>query len=327
MSDNNVRPLRPILIAIGGDSGTGKATLTRGLTDILGSDNVLNICLDDYHVVDREGRQREGVTPLNPVANNIPLMEEHVLSLRAGTTIVKPVYNHATGTFDDPEVVLPKPIIIVRGLFPLLTERLRNAFDMRVWLEPEDDLKYHWKLQRDVAERGYMVEEVIRAIVHSQDDMRQFILPQIRHADVIVRFATPPGYFQRRREGATDDGLAVKLIQRSDLKVDIDSVLEDDDRVDDSFRVYDGYYRDKPAVVIEISGDIKSELAHRIEGRLWKLVESQKDLGQSTVGRFLENGTTSTRSHALALAEIMLATRVAVIRERLTSTRNLESVG
>ncbi|HEX8968275.1 MAG TPA: zeta toxin family protein, partial [Chloroflexota bacterium] len=68
--------VRPVMLAVGGDSGTGKTTLTRGLHDLFGADNILNICLDDYHTLDRLGRARAGLTALNPIVNNIALMEQ-----------------------------------------------------------------------------------------------------------------------------------------------------------------------------------------------------------------------------------------------------------
>ena len=36
------------------------------------------ICLDDYHSLDRQGRKREGVTALDPKAQNFDLMYEQV---------------------------------------------------------------------------------------------------------------------------------------------------------------------------------------------------------------------------------------------------------
>jgi phosphoribulokinase len=164
--------IRPVMLAVGGDSGTGKNTLTRGLHDIFGPGNILNVTLDDYHTLDRVGRAKAGLTALNPIVNNIGLIEEHIAALKNGETIRKPVYDHANGTFGEPELVEPKPIVVIRGLFPLFTPELRNAFDVSVWLDPDEQLKYHWKIQRDVAQRGYLLEEVISHIVERQSDCR-----------------------------------------------------------------------------------------------------------------------------------------------------------
>ncbi|HSQ93059.1 MAG TPA: uridine kinase, partial [Methanoregula sp.] len=69
-------------IGVAGDSGSGKTTFTQGIRDIFGSDLVSTITLDDYHRLDREGRKREGLTPLNPAANRIDLLEQHLIMLR-----------------------------------------------------------------------------------------------------------------------------------------------------------------------------------------------------------------------------------------------------
>ncbi|MEK7861248.1 MAG: phosphoribulokinase, partial [Chloroflexota bacterium] len=180
--------VRPVLVAVGGDSGTGKTTLTRGIYDIFGAENIVNICLDDYHTLDRAQRAARGVTPLDPAANDIDLMEEHLWSLRRGEAITKPVYDHHDGTFGAPEVVEPRPIVIIRGLFPLFTERLRAGFDVRVWLDPDADLRFAWKVKRDVSQRGYTVEQVVKQIEDRRPDAERHILPQKAHADLVVRF-------------------------------------------------------------------------------------------------------------------------------------------
>jgi phosphoribulokinase len=45
--------------------------------------------LDDYHKLDRTARKRLGVTALNPAANDLELMAEHVGRLQRGETIRK----------------------------------------------------------------------------------------------------------------------------------------------------------------------------------------------------------------------------------------------
>ena len=49
-------PSRPIILGIVGDSAAGKTTLTRGIAQILGEDQVTAICTDDYHRYDRQQR-------------------------------------------------------------------------------------------------------------------------------------------------------------------------------------------------------------------------------------------------------------------------------
>jgi len=47
---------RPIILGIVGDSAAGKTTLTKGVAQVLGEENVTVICTDDYHRYDRRQR-------------------------------------------------------------------------------------------------------------------------------------------------------------------------------------------------------------------------------------------------------------------------------
>ena len=63
------------------------------------------ICLDDYHSLDRFGRKTEGVTALDPKAQNFDLMYEQTKALKEGKAVQKPIYNHVSGLLDAPEEI------------------------------------------------------------------------------------------------------------------------------------------------------------------------------------------------------------------------------
>jgi phosphoribulokinase len=306
--------IRPVMLAVGGDSGTGKTTLTRGIYDIFGEQNILNICLDDYHTLDRQDRKRARITALNPAMNNVALMEHHVWALRNGESITKPVYDHATGTFGEPETVAPRPIIIIRGLFPLFTDRLRSAFDVKVWLQPDEELKYHWKVQRDVAQRGYLLEEVIRQIVERQEDFRRHIQPQQAFADRVVRFYPSPGYLRAHSSGNhRPDGshLNVQVIQRSSLpRVDLSDILG----ASPALREFTAEYQRERAVVVEIDGTVSPETAARVEARIWDHMPSHRHLRPDQIGTFLD-GVKARHSDPLALTQLLIAYRIVAARD------------
>ncbi|MFM7791669.1 MAG: phosphoribulokinase, partial [Microcystis panniformis] len=75
------KPERVVLIGVAGDSGCGKSTFLRRLTDLFGAEFMTVICLDDYHCLDRKQRKEVGVTALNPKANNFDLMYEQIKAL------------------------------------------------------------------------------------------------------------------------------------------------------------------------------------------------------------------------------------------------------
>lgn len=173
-------------IGVAGDSGSGKTTFTQGIRDIFGAGLVSTITLDDYHRLDREGRRREGLTPLNPSANRIDLLEQQLVMLRRGVPIEKPVYNHSTGTFDPPVIFRPTRILILEGLHTLLTPALRKYLDFTLFVNPARGVKYDWKLKRDMAKRGYSKEAVLGEIVKREPEYERFIAPQKEYADAVI---------------------------------------------------------------------------------------------------------------------------------------------
>jgi phosphoribulokinase len=102
-----MRGKRPIIIGIVGDSAAGKTTISRGLVQLLGPERVTHVCTDDYHKYDRRERAELGITALHPDCNYLDMMELHLERLHYGQPILKPVYDHATGTLVRPEYIQP----------------------------------------------------------------------------------------------------------------------------------------------------------------------------------------------------------------------------
>lgn len=182
---------RPLMLGVVGDSGCGKSTLVRGLHQLFGKGRVTEICLDDYHRYDRAERAERQLTALNPAANNLELMVEHLAALRRGQRILKPVYDHATGRFSSPEAVVPRPVIIVHGLFTLFNPQLADLFDLKIYLDPEEKLRLEWKIARDIQKRGYTLEEVLQQLEERRPDAAAYIQPQCAAADLVIGFRHP----------------------------------------------------------------------------------------------------------------------------------------
>lgn len=168
---------RPIILGIVGDSAAGKTTLTKGIAQVLGEENVTVICTDDYHRYDRRQRAELAITPLHPDCNYMDIMEQHLSLLRAGQPILKPIYSHKTGTFEPPQYIKPNKFVILEGLLGYFTRGSRDCHDVKVYLAPPETLRAQWKVKRDTSKRGYTEEQVLADLQKREPDSEEFIRP------------------------------------------------------------------------------------------------------------------------------------------------------
>jgi uridine kinase len=181
----------PFLLGIVGDSGSGKSTVAQGVASLIGADRVSTLELDDYHRHTRAERQELGVTALHPTVHNFPLMQEHLRLLARGRPVRNRRYDHSDGSFGPIRVVQPNEVVLVRGLLGFPTDELRSAYDLAVFLQPEPELLFRWKLRRDVKTRGYSEAEVLKHIARHLLDSKEYVLPQADRADLVVRYEIP----------------------------------------------------------------------------------------------------------------------------------------
>merc|ERR1712060_507253 len=104
-----------------------------------------------------------------------------------GVAVDKPIYNHITGELDPDEHVEPTPIVIFEGLHPMYDERVNEALDLTIYLDITDSVKFAWKAQRDMAERGASMEDVQAAIDARKPDFAAYVEPQKAKADIIIQ--------------------------------------------------------------------------------------------------------------------------------------------
>jgi phosphoribulokinase len=169
-----------------GPLGGGHGTEGGWETNTLVSDLTTVICLDDYHLNDRNGRKVTQRTTLEPEENNFDLMYEQIKALKNGETVAKPIYNHVNGTLDTPETIEPTPIIIFEGLHPMHDARVRELLDFSLYLDISPDVKLNWKIQRDMEERGHSLESILASIEARQPDFNAYIDPQKKLSDMII---------------------------------------------------------------------------------------------------------------------------------------------
>lgn len=298
---------RPIILGIVGDSAAGKTTLTRGIAQILGEDNVTIICTDDYHRYDRKQRAELGISALAPDCNYLDIIQQHLSLLRTGQAILKPIYNHDTGMFDPPEYIEPRKFVIVEGLLGYSTRTMCDSYDVKVYLAPPEDLRKTWKVKRDTRKRGYTEAAVLDQLEKREPDSEAYIRPQRKWADVVVSFYPPA-------DGSNVDDLLlnVRLVLRPTIPhPDFTEIISSQGKhLGDAIRLELDRDMSKPVDVLEIDGHATVQQVHELERLLCADVpylgqfcslEGNEDIGKlvGTTGEILQ-------SYPLALTQLLI---------------------
>jgi len=180
---------KPTIIGIGGDSGAGKSTNTELLTGIFGGKNTLVVNGDDMHKWERGNENWKVFTHLNPDANKLHQELDHAVALTEWNRINRVTYDHSTGKFTDPVELEPNKFVVFQGLHPFYLKRMRDLYDVKVYMHPSEELKLHWKILRDMRERGYTKNQVLQQIRKRKADRVKFVDPQKQFADVVVSYS------------------------------------------------------------------------------------------------------------------------------------------
>jgi phosphoribulokinase len=309
----NIRVRRPIILGIVGDDAAGKTTLSRGIAQILGAENVAILCTDDYHRYNRKQRKDLGITPLNPKCNYLDIMAQHLRLLRAGVAILKPHYDHRLGDFGPPQYIVPHPFLIVEGLLGMYSQKMRNAYSVRVYLDPSEELRRRWKIQRDTAKRGYTEEEVLHELAIREHDSAKYIRPQRDHADIVVSFLSGRA---SNSEQNGDAHLNVRLTLHGTLHhPDLSEVIAEDQS--GCVRSTLGREGGRAVEYLEIDGSIPDEPASALERCILDHLDASGAASLADFGQYSDPRTRDSRhSHPLALTQLLLAYHLLHAKQR-----------
>ena len=179
------------IIGIAGGTASGKTTVARrlkSLTESYGS--VIAMRLDDYYkdLKHLTLEERRRVNFDHPDAYDFDLFISDLKKLMNGETIKKPVYDFVNSIRSDKtEIVKPANIIIVEGIMIFTNEELLKLFDMKVYVDTPDDIRFIRRLRRDIEDRGRTIDSVINQYLTTVRPMHlTFVEPSKRKADIIV---------------------------------------------------------------------------------------------------------------------------------------------
>jgi len=182
----------PVTIAVAGGTGSGKTTVAEEILKRVGADRIAYLQHDSYYF-DR------ALMPLDPRTQSVPnfdhpnsvetdLLVKHLRQLKNGHAAQVPLYDFTTDSRRaETRTVPPKPVILVEGLLIFAEKKLRELFDIKIYVDTDSDIRFIRRLRRDIAERGRTMDSVIDQYLNTVRPMHlEFVEPSKRYADVII---------------------------------------------------------------------------------------------------------------------------------------------
>ena len=181
---------QPVTIAVAGGTGSGKTTIADEIVKRVGADRIAYIQHDSYYYdlgrLPLDPRDRPNFD--HPDALESDLLIAHLQALKAGQAVDVPVYDFTTHRrLAYTRHIEPHPVILVEGLLIFAEARLRELFDVKIYVDADSDLRFIRRLRRDIAERARSMESVVDQYLSTVRPMHlEFVEPSKRYANVII---------------------------------------------------------------------------------------------------------------------------------------------
>ncbi len=178
-----------MVIGIAGGTGSGKTTLTRSIVKRF-EGHISVIYHDNYYKAHDElpYEERAKLNYDHPEAFDTPLMIEQLKKLRAGESVLCPVYDYTIHNRSGETVeIKPAKVIIVEGILIFQDPELRDLMDIKIFVDTDADVRILRRILRDVEKRGRSLVSVVDQYLTTVKPMHeQYVEPSKRYADIIV---------------------------------------------------------------------------------------------------------------------------------------------
>lgn len=178
-----------LFLGVAGGTGSGKTTLARRLREALGESVAL--LQHDWYYRDRSHlseAEREAINYDEPAALENELLLRHLDELGRGAPIEAPRYDfskHARAP--ETHAVRPAPIVVVEGILLFTIPELVERFDLRIYVDTDDDIRLLRRLHRDLVERGRSLASIEEQYLRTVRPMhRLHVEPSKARAHLIV---------------------------------------------------------------------------------------------------------------------------------------------
>ncbi|MEL4307382.1 uridine kinase [Joostella sp. CR20] len=179
-----------LIIGIAGGTGCGKTTVVNQIVNELPEDEVGVIYQDSYYneTSHLSYDERTKINFDHPRAIDFDLLYNHLVALKNGEVIEQPVYSFVKhNRTKDTILTHPRKVMIVEGILILTNPKVRELFDIKIFVHADSDERLIRRIKRDITERGRDIEEVLLRYQTTLKPMhQQFIEPTKEFADIII---------------------------------------------------------------------------------------------------------------------------------------------
>lgn len=181
---------RPLIIGIAGGAGSGKSTISEKLKSINGENKVQiieqNSFVKDFSSMNFDERQKLNFE--HPDSFDFDNLVRILKDLALGNDVSIPSFDFVTlERTDNFQTITPKDIIIVEGSLILYEKKLRDLFDIKVFIDTDSDIRLIRRIIRDTKEKSMPLEKIILEHISVVKPTNiNFVEPTKRFADIII---------------------------------------------------------------------------------------------------------------------------------------------
>lgn len=202
-------PSKKLLIGITGESASGKSTICHEIKSVieklsmpvtvLSTDNYFN---DISALINKYGSfdslRDNGYDVDAPSSFQLETLRTDLESLSEGNDIKAPMYlPNGTGVSVPKAMdVLSQKIIVVEGIATMY-DNIQDVFDIKIYVETENELRKNRFMTRAVKERNQSMENALKHWHYIADAGEKYVKPFRNQADLVINGNSDLGYFAK----------------------------------------------------------------------------------------------------------------------------------
>ncbi len=202
-------PDRKLLIGITGESASGKSTICREITKVIGQSSmpVTVLSTDNYFndisdLIKKYGTfdnlTDNGYDVDAPSSFQLDILRNDLENLANGKDIKAPMYlPNGTGVSVPEAIDVPsQKIIFVEGIATMY-DKIKDIFDIKIYVETENNLRKSRFISRAVSERNQSVENALKHWDYISQAGEKYVKPFRQEADLVLNGNSDLEYFSQ----------------------------------------------------------------------------------------------------------------------------------